>query len=161
MFLAAGRGLAAAHAVGLVHRDFKPGNVMLGADGRVRVLDFGIARALAASEPPRPATPATPATPGSTAITAFDTPLTMTGSVVGTPAYMAPEQLHDARSDPRGDQFSFCVALFEALHGVRPFVGATQGPVVRGDRSRRDSAPADVVAGAGVAARGRGPWPRP
>ncbi len=120
VFLAAGRGLAAAHAVGLVHRDFKPGNVMLGADGRVRVLDFGLARALAASEAPRPTTPS------STPITAFDTPLTMTGSVVGTPAYMAPEQLHEARSDPRSDQFSFCVALFEALHGVRPFVGATQ-----------------------------------
>jgi hypothetical protein len=97
-FIQAGRGLAAAHAAGLTHRDFKPSNVLVGADGRVRITDFGLARHA-------------------------DTvsPLTVPGAVVGTPAYMAPEQLRGEPADARSDQFAFCVALYEALHGVRPF----------------------------------------
>src|SRR5690606_16575386 len=107
VFLQAGRGLAAAHAAGLVHRDFKPDNVMIGADGRVRVLDFGLARG---SEPEPPAPP--PA-----AAPDLDAPLTVTGALLGTPAYMAPEQAAGASApvDARSDQFSFCVALYEAL----------------------------------------------
>ncbi len=100
VFLAAGRGLAAAHEAGIVHRDFKPENVLIGPGGRVRVGDFGLAHGLetAAAEKQPPA---------------------------GTPAYMAPEQLSGQAPEPRGDQFSFCVALFEALHGQRPYSGAT------------------------------------
>jgi eukaryotic-like serine/threonine-protein kinase len=113
-FLPAGRGLAAAHAAGLVHRDFKPENVLLGRDGRVRVVDFGLAKALAdAAEEPAEAL----AEPGG------GTPLTEWGVVLGTPAYMAPEQVRGIAADARSDQFSFCVALYEALYGERPFAG--------------------------------------
>ncbi len=115
--LAAGRGLAAAHAAGLVHRDFKPENVLLGRDGRVRVVDFGLAKALAdAAEEPL-----APDSGGELA-----SPLTEWGAVLGTPAYMAPEQIRGIAADARSDQFSFCVALYEALYGERPFVG--KGP---------------------------------
>jgi tetratricopeptide (TPR) repeat protein/predicted Ser/Thr protein kinase len=124
MFAAAGRGIAAAHRAGIVHRDFKPDNVMIGKDGRPRVLDFGLARAAdlggvarAPSEPP----PELPLLTSST----FDTKLTVTGAVMGTPAYMAPEQHHGHAVDERSDQFSFCVAVYEALYGERPFAGDT------------------------------------
>jgi eukaryotic-like serine/threonine-protein kinase len=111
-FLPAGRGLAAAHAAGLVHRDFKPENVLLGQDGRVLVVDFGLAKALAdAVEEP----------PGEVAESGDVAPLTEWGVVLGTPAYMAPEQLRGIAADARSDQFSFCVALYEALYGERPF----------------------------------------
>jgi serine/threonine protein kinase len=113
VFLAAGQGLAAAHAAEIVHRDFKPQNVMIGTDGRVRVMDFGLARPLQ-SEEPVPAPGAAPA--------GEPTVSTTVGALVGTPAYMAPEQLVGGRADMRSDQFSFCVALHEAIHGVRPGV---------------------------------------
>jgi tetratricopeptide (TPR) repeat protein len=118
--LPAGRGLAAAHAAGLVHRDFKPENVLLGKDGRVRVVDFGLAKALAdaAEEPPPAETEAAEDSGG-----ALLTPLTEWGVVLGTPAYMAPEQLRGIAADARSDQFSFCVSLYEALYGERPFPG--------------------------------------
>jgi eukaryotic-like serine/threonine-protein kinase len=118
-FLPAGRGLAAAHAAGLVHRDFKPENVLLGRDGRVRVVDFGLAKALAdAAEEPAVEGVAAEDSGG-----ALVTPLTEWGVVLGTPAYMAPEQLRGIAADARSDQFSFCVALYEALYGERPFAG--------------------------------------
>ncbi len=117
MFVQAGRGLAAAHEVGLVHRDFKPQNVLIGPDGRARVMDFGLAR-VAAADSEIPAEPSE-----GIAIEDYDTQLTAAGSVVGTPRYMAPEQ-HFARPiDGRADQFSFCVALYEALYQVRAFIG--------------------------------------
>lgn len=94
--LQAGRGLAAAHAAGLLHRDFKPDNVMVGSDGRARVLDFGIVQ---------------PIEPGVAAAEGF----------AGTPAYMAPEQFRDEAVGPAADQFGFCVALWELAHGERPF----------------------------------------
>jgi serine/threonine-protein kinase len=106
-FLEAGRGLAAAHAAGVVHRDFKPANVLVGVDGRVRVTDFGLSR-------PGP-TLELPATDSAV--------VTRDGAIVGTLAYMAPEQLDGRVADERSDQFSFCVALAEALGGVRPFEG--------------------------------------
>jgi eukaryotic-like serine/threonine-protein kinase len=109
-FAAAGRGLAAAHAAGIVHRDFKPANVLVSTDGRVRVADFGLA-----TTPVAPAPAAPPA----------DVPIgiTATGALLGTPAYMSPEQ-HEARpADARADQFSFCAALYEALYGELPFEG--------------------------------------
>ncbi|HSG40156.1 MAG TPA: serine/threonine-protein kinase [Thermoanaerobaculia bacterium] len=111
-FLLAGRGLAAAHDAGLIHRDFKPDNVLLARDGRVRVVDFGLARV--AGEPEE----AREEESGSGAL--LDSPLTQAGVALGTPAYMAPEQLRGEASDARSDQFSFCVALWEALYGQRP-----------------------------------------
>jgi formylglycine-generating enzyme required for sulfatase activity len=117
VFLAAGRGLAAAHAAGLVHRDFKPQNVMIARDGSVRVMDFGLARSMGAD--PEPAT-ATADLPSPAQASPF---ITRAGTIIGTPAYMAPEQLHGDAADARSDQFSFCVALYEALHGERPFEG--------------------------------------
>lgn len=125
VFLAAGRGLAAAHAAGLIHRDFKPDNVLLGQDGRVRVLDFGLARS--AGELPGPARPLplppeeTSTSSGSPLSTPLSTPLTQVGQLIGTVAYMAPEQRLGQSFDARSDEFSFCVALYEALYGKRPF----------------------------------------
>jgi serine/threonine-protein kinase len=117
VFRKAGEGLAAAHEAGLVHRDFKPDNVLVGGDGRVRVTDFGLAR-LADRD-----APASDRTEGSTP-GALETSMTRSGTLVGTPAYMSPEQLAGQPADARSDLFSFCVALHEALYGERPFTGA-------------------------------------
>ncbi len=113
VFAHAGRGLAAAHSAGLTHRDFKPNNVMVDRQGRVRVLDFGLARPMGAGES---------ATPVSVAAR-VDLTLTASGALLGTPAYMSPEQLTGGAADVRSDQFAFCVALYEALAGTRPFAG--------------------------------------
>ena len=107
-FVAAGRGLAAAHDAGLVHRDFKPDNVLV-VDGGVRVGDFGL---VSAGEAPGPA---------SGAMGSDDGPLTQEGAVLGTPGYMAPEQVRGEHAGPAADQFAFCVTLWEALYGARPF----------------------------------------
>ncbi|HEX5060940.1 MAG TPA: protein kinase, partial [Kofleriaceae bacterium] len=124
-FVAAGRGLAAAHAAGLVHRDFKPDNVLLGKDGRVRVSDFGLARSLAGIEtvPVKPLDP-TGGTVNDIAKSPMAT-MTMTGAVMGTPLYMSPEQHRGEAADERSDQFSFSVALYQALYGDQPFPGKT------------------------------------
>jgi len=109
VFIAAGRGLAAAHEAGMVHRDFKPDNVIVGRDGRARVTDFGIAAA-AADRAESGNAPASVST--------------ITEGTSGTPAYMAPEQHLLQPVDARADQFAFCVSLWEALYGQRPFIGA-------------------------------------
>jgi len=97
----AGRGLAAAHDAGIQHRDFKPGNMLIGKDGRVVVADFGIAASLRTVENADP----------------------RWGTPTGTPAYMAPERLRGEPGDARSDQFSFCVAMWRGLYGLRPFEG--------------------------------------
>ncbi len=117
-FVSAGRGLSAAHAAGLVHRDCKPDNLHIGQDGRVRVLDFGIARQLE-SEGTEPFEGIAPTTDR----LSLSAPLTQVGTVLGTPSYLPPEVLEGKPADPRSDQFSFCVSLYEALYGVRPFPG--------------------------------------
>ena len=120
VFTLAGRGLAAAHAVGLVHRDFKPDNVLVGKDGQVRVTDFGLARRADQSDEH-----AAVADSSSSAITPqmLSVNLTRTGALMGTPRYMAPEQYQGGKTEPRTDQFCFCVALYEALYGAVPFAG--------------------------------------
>ncbi|HEU4539333.1 MAG TPA: protein kinase, partial [Polyangiaceae bacterium] len=128
LFLSAGRGLAAAHAAGLVHRDFKPQNVLVGDDGRVRVVDFGLARLT--PPPDAPNAPNTPDAPGGAATSSEGPPtelasaLTRPGALLGTPLYMAPELYRGEPADARSDQFSFAVALYEALYRQRPFAGA-------------------------------------
>ena len=114
VMLAAGTGLAAAHAAKLVHRDFKPDNVIVGTDGRVRVMDFGLARH--GQGDPSPAPPVDLALPASRT-----SDHTIVEGVIGTPAYMAPELFEGAEADARSDQFSFGVVLFEALFGERPY----------------------------------------
>jgi tetratricopeptide (TPR) repeat protein/predicted Ser/Thr protein kinase len=116
----AGRGLAAAHSAGLIHRDFKPANLLVSTDGRVVVTDFGLARAVADDEIVVETPPAARAV--STRRSVLAEPITLAGKVQGTPAYMAPEQREGRRADERADQFSFCVTLYEALFGVRPFM---------------------------------------
>ena len=114
-FVEAARGLATAHQAGLVHRDFKPSNVLLGVDDRVRVTDFGIVRG--AEAPPSHDVPR-----GAMDVSYDGESLTAHGTVMGTPPYMPPEQHRGAEIDARSDQFAFCVALFEGLYGVLPFV---------------------------------------
>jgi serine/threonine protein kinase/tetratricopeptide (TPR) repeat protein len=161
-FIAAGRGLEAAHRAGLAHRDFKPDNVLVGDDGRVRVVDFGLARAMiepsgtqatatlpdgdgagdaleavAAQETvdldARDNAPATDPRHGARETDTGDSgprlqaavKLTATGTILGTPRFMSPEQMRGQLADHRSDQFSFCVALYHALYGEWPFPGSS------------------------------------
>lgn len=114
----AGRGLGAAHRVGLVHRDFKPANVLIDRDGRVRVADFGLAR-------PSGSNSAVSTSDDSLDQTARAVQVANSGSLAGTPAYMSPELFEGLRATDRSDQFAFCAVMYEALAGMRPFPGDT------------------------------------
>lgn len=114
------RGLAAIHEAGLIHRDFKPDNVLVDHRGRPRLIDFGLARRV--DEPEDPVEVAEAMKEGQEIWTAD---LTRTGAVVGTPRYMAPEQFSQLAATPAVDQFAFCVTLYEAVYGRRPFRGQT------------------------------------
>lgn len=128
-YVQAGRGLAAAHRAGVIHRDFKPQNAMIVAEGpdagRVKVLDFGLAQA-ADTQPP-----ADEASSPARDAGAFAAHLTATGALMGTPVYMAPEQLLGERANERSDQYSFGVSLYESLYGELPFTGSTLPALVR------------------------------
>jgi serine/threonine protein kinase len=127
----AGRGMAAAHAAELIHRDFKPENVIVGHDGRVRVLDFGLAKPLAVGE------------------TDAGDFVTITGTVLGTPRYMAPEQFRGEPADARTDQFAMGVVFYEAIYGIHPYEPIDDRSLpqsVLANRLRRPPARADVPA---------------
>jgi serine/threonine protein kinase len=114
LFLQAGRGLAAVHEAGLVHRDFKPDNVLVTREGRALIVDFGLVRVI---------DPASESLRRGVLLYEPDIELTDEDAVLGTPAYMAPEQFRGEKADPRSDQFAFCASLFEGLYGSRPFQG--------------------------------------
>jgi tetratricopeptide (TPR) repeat protein len=116
LYAQAAQGLVAAHGVNVVHRDFKPSNAIIGADGRVRVLDFGLARLADKTEAVATAANATPISN-----------LTEPGDVLGTLAYASPEQLRGDSTTAASDQFSLCVSLHHAVEGVAPFAGTTLG----------------------------------
>ncbi len=147
VYVDAGRGLCAAHAAGIVHRDFKPENVLVGSDGRVRVGDFGLAGAPTLGE-----SESAELLPGGDADVddiGLAGSLTRTGALLGTPKYMAPEQEHGAIASARSDQFSFCVALYEGLYGRPPFDGDTAARYRRNVRAGR-------IVGPGIDTRVRG-----
>lgn len=131
VFLAAGEGLAAAHEQGITHRDFKHDNVLVSTDGRVRVMDFGLAHGQAAPKT-------------KTSDSGLQRSITQPGAMLGTPAYMSPEAMHGRQTDFRSDEFSFCVSLFEALYGYRPFEGTTPaGLLIEVEANRVRAIPRD------------------
>ncbi len=121
-FEQAASGLAAAHDAGLVHRDFKPENVLVGNDGRVRVLDFGLVRWAEGDDAPLVT---------EAVLLALDQSITPAGAAVGTPRYMSPEQVRCVGVGPAADQFAFGVCLYEAVTGQRPFLGDNMGALMR------------------------------
>ncbi|OJH41218.1 serine/threonine-protein kinase [Cystobacter ferrugineus] len=154
VFLAAGRGLLAAHEAGLVHRDFKPANVLLGRGGRVYVTDFGLARKMGEAVVPEEPLPeqAEGLVPPERRM--LETTLTRSGVVMGTPNYMSPEQYEGGELDARSDQFSFCVALYWGLYRKRAFDSSRMRAFITSRRKEElvsartqtlDVAPAPVV----------------
>ena len=136
--LDAGRGLATAHRAGVIHRDFKPENVLVSNEGRVCVTDFGLARLSADKDG------ASHVASAETLIE--DTSLTQTGALVGTPAYLAPEVFAGAPATELSDQFSFCVTLYESLYGARPFRAANMDELTAAvAKGRVEAPPRDAV----------------
>ena len=146
-FLAAGRGLAAAHAAGLVHRDFKPANVLLGRDGRVCVTDFGLARQVGEAEALGQVPPGDEevTVPVSQPVSLLNASLTQSGVLMGTPNYMSPEQYRLEKLDARSDQFSFCAALYKALFQERPFDPAALRSASRAQSQSGQVLPVELV----------------
>lgn len=141
-----GNGLAAAHAAGLVHRDIKPENVLISREGRPCVVDFGLVCGdRLVSQASQASTLAERATAGDPLLE-DELRLTRHGTLVGTPGYMSPEQLHGEAVDPRSDQFSFCVMAFEALYGMRPFPGESILELRAAVRTRSPRLPAQTPA---------------
>jgi len=140
-YVEAGRGLEAAHEAGLVHRDFKPENVLLHKDGRVCVADFGLA-GLRQSSPERHAEPAS--RDSAPASARLEQTISAEGAIFGTPLYMSPEQHRGERVGPLSDQFSFAVALWEGLFGQRPFAGTTYRELAASASSGTIVEPSDV-----------------
>ncbi len=130
-FVLAGRGVAAAHARGIVHRDFKPSNVLVSEQGAVKVIDFGLAQY---GRPDDHAAQPQPGDPPRLGVSAPDGTVTRTGAVVGTPLYMSPEQHAGAPIGPAADQFAFCAALYEALYGHPAYQGVDAQALHRAKR---------------------------
>ena len=140
-YVQAGRGLAAAHAADLVHRDFKPENVMVGDDGRPRVLDFGLAREVGELDVTKSSELFVDEQSSPSHGSGSMPRVTRTGTVLGTPSYMAPEQHRGEPATAASDQYSFCASLYQALHGMPPFVGATRFAIYEASRGRQWSRP--------------------
>ncbi len=147
LYAQAARGLAAAHAAGLVHRDIKPANLLIGTDGRVRVADFGLA-VKSATPSPLAATELAAGSHDSAQVQ-----ITQTGYVAGTPAYMAPEQRLGEPADARADQYALCVALAEGIAGRRPPLDTDRDAMIAFVAERRAREP-DLDRLCGVIARG-------
>jgi serine/threonine protein kinase len=121
-YLVAGRAIAAAHEVGIIHRDFKPSNVMISDAGVVKVLDFGMARSLGDTDTDTDSSGwAQAAVTAVTGALQLDADLTLSGEMVGTPRFMAPEQHDGSATTHAADQYAFCVSVYEALYGTSPF----------------------------------------
>jgi len=140
-FVQAARALAAAHAAGLVHRDFKPDNVLVGNDERVRVMDFGLARWSLTED----TGPTDEEARLAAVVSELNRTLTRSGAILGTPRYMAPEQFLGRDTDARSDQFSFCVALYEALYGEYPFEGGSAQQLAETDKQAELAQPSKNV----------------
>jgi hypothetical protein len=151
--VAAGRGLAAAHAIGLVHRDFKPDNVLVGRDGRVLVADFGLARLRRAQA--RQRVPSSGADEMMQALETLGASLTDSGTLVGTPVYMTPEQLLGDDSDADADVYAWCASAYEVLCGVLPFRGSL-AEITRAKREGTTTPPRRPIPGAVMAVLVRG-----
>jgi predicted Ser/Thr protein kinase len=136
VYLAAGRGLEAAHAAGIVHRDFKPSNVLIADDGSVQVTDFGVALFDGAAD--------------TGDVSSVDVRLTQTGVALGTPLYMSPEQHQAQRVDARTDQFSFAIALAEGVYGEAPFSGESRAELASAVSNRDPNLPDDGAAPGGL-----------
>lgn len=145
MYIQAGEGLDAAHRSGLIHRDFKPDNVLIGDDERARVADFGLARLLRSGQPAEPESDIH-GHPMS-----LEERLTEAGAIMGTPAYMSPEQHRGVEIDARSDQFSFCAALYEALFRQRPFAGETLHELAQNVLDNKVRTPPEIDLSPGIA----------